>query len=232
MDPYKAVDAAARYLRDSFQLFGDWSLAISSYNCGPGGVRKAIARSGGKTAYWDIYPYLPRETRNYVPAFVGMLYTLFYRNELGIEPAPFSMPAHVDTFRIRHKLHFKQVEEMVGVPVEELRRINPQYLYDIVPGDAAQCELRIPFNYTEAFAAVEDSVYRHKASEYLSDAVIKNITSGSAGLGGDRIVYKVKSGDTLGGIAHRYHTTVTNLKRWNNLKSDRLKIGQKLYIQK
>lgn len=231
MDPYKSVDAAARYLRDSYKLFGDWSLAISSYNCGPGGVRKAIARSGGKTAYWDIYPYLPRETRNYVPAFVGMLYALYYRKELGLEPAPFSMPAQVDTFHIRHRMHFKQIEDMVGIPVEEIRRINPMYMYDVIPGDSAECELRLPYNYTESFAAVEDSVYKHKASEYLSDAVIKNITSGAAGLG-NYTTYKVKSGDTLGGIAHRYHTTVSNLKRWNGLKSDRLRIGQIIKIQK
>lgn len=229
MDPYRSVDAAARYLRDAYKTFGDWILAISSYNCGPGGVRKAIARSGGKTAYWDIYPYLPRETRNYVPAFVGMLYTVYYRKELGLEPAPFSMPAHVDTFHIRHKLHFKQIEELIGVPVDEIRRINPQYMFDVIPGDAALCELRLPYNYTDKFAMFEDSVYRYKSDVYLSDAVIKNITSGAAGLG-SQIVYKVKSGDTLGGIANRYHTSVSKLKKWNNLKSDRLRIGQKLYI--
>ena len=229
MDPYRSADAAARYLRTLYEMFGDWCLAISAYNCGPGGVRKAMARSGGKTSYWDIYPYLPRETRNYVPAFVGMLYALYYRNELGLEPAPFSMPVHVDTLHIHKKLHFKQIEEMVGVPADEIRMINPQYINDIIPGDATVCELRLPYNYTDQFIAAGDSLYRYKASEYLSDAVIKNISSGTSGLG-NQIVYKVKSGDTLGGIAHRYHTTVSNLKKWNGLRSDKLRIGQRIYI--
>lgn len=230
MDPYLAADAAARYLRDLYNMFGDWCLAISAYNCGPGGVRKAVARSGGKTSYWDIYPYLPRETRNYVPAFVGMLYAMYYRNELGIEPAPFSMPAHVDSIHVRHNLHFKQIEELVGVPVDELRRINPQYLYDVVPGDTMPCVLRLPYNVTEQYVAVEDSVYRHKASEYLSEAVLKNLGSGTENSARSQVSYKVKSGDTLSGIAHRYHTTVSNLKKWNGLRSDKVRIGQKLII--
>ena len=232
MDPYKSADAAARYLRDAYAMLGDWSLAISSYNCGPGGVKKAIARAGGKTGYWDIYPYLPRETRNYVPAFVGMLYTLYYRNELDLEPDPFVMPAHTDTFHIHNKLHFKQIEALVGTPAEELRRINPQYTHDILPGDCLPCVLRIPYNYTDAYLALEDSIGRYKADEFFSEAVIKNITQGAKGLGDNRVVYKVKSGDTLSRIAVKYHVSVASIKKWNYLKSDRLRIGQKLYIYK
>lgn len=229
MDPYKSADAAARYLRDAYRMFGDWSLAVSAYNCGPGNVRKAIARSGGKTAYWDIYPYLPRETRNYVPALVGVLYTLYYRQELGIEPSPFTMPVHVDTFHVHHKLHFKQIDELVGVPVDEIRRINPQYVHDIVPGDASTCILRLPYEYTEKYVSLEDSLFKYKSEELLSDAVIKNITSGAVAQG-NQIIYKVRKGDTLGGIAHRYHTTVSALKKWNHLRSDNLRIGQTLKI--
>lgn len=231
MDPYRSADAAARYLRDAYRLFGDWSLAISSYNCGPGNVRKAIARAGGKTGYWDIYPYLPRETRNYVPALVGVLYTLYYRQELGIEPSPFTMPVHVDTFHVHHKLHFKQVNELIGVPIEEVRRINPQYVHDIIPGDATNCILRLPYEYTEKYVALEDSLYKYKADELLSDAVIKDITSGAAAAKqGNMITYKVRNGDTLGGIAKRNHTTVSALKKWNNLRSDKIRIGQVLKI--
>ena len=115
MDVSKSTDAAARYLRDAYKIFGDWNLAISSYNCGAGNVRKAIARSGGKTGFWDIYPYLPRETRGYVPAFVGALYATHYHKEHGIEVQPASLPVHVDTFHVNKMLHFKQLHDVVGV---------------------------------------------------------------------------------------------------------------------
>ena len=227
LDPVKSAHAAAEYLKDSYNIFGDWNLAIASYNCGAGNVNRAIRRSGGKRAFWDIYPYLPRETRGYVPAFVGALYTMTYYKEHGIEPVAVEMPVHVDTFKINKMLHFKQVTELVGVPEAELKSLNPQYKHGIIPGNDREYILRIPFNYTNAFIDNEDSLYAYKAAEYFNPVVIKKIKDGGDG---ERIVHKVRSGEVLGKIAIRYHVTVSQIKRWNNLRSDNIRIGQRLVI--
>ena len=227
LDPVKSADAAARYLRDAYNIFGDWNLAIASYNCGAGNVNRAIRRSGGSREFWDIWPFLPRETRGYVPAFVGALYTMKYYKEHSIRPAAVEMPAHVDTFKITKMLHLKQVNELTGAPLEQLKNLNPQYRHEIVPGNEREYILRIPYNYTNAFIDHEDSLYRHKADIYFNPATIKKIKDGGDG---ERIVYKVKSGDYLGKIASKYRVSVTQIKRWNNLKSNDIRIGQKLII--
>lgn len=230
LDPVKAVDAAARYLKDSYEIFGDWSLAIASYNCGPGNVNKAIKRSGGKTDFWDIYHYLPRETRGYVPAFVGALYALNYYRECGITPEEVDMPTQIDTFHVNTMLHFKQVNELTGAPMEVLKVLNPQYTHDIIPGSATQTWiLRLPAEYTGNFIAVEDSVHLHKADTLLNPVTIKKIKDGGDG---QRIAYKVKKGDYLGKIASRYHCSVAQIQKWNHLKSTNIREGQTLYIYK
>lgn len=237
LDVYKAADAAARYLLDAYNRFGDWSLAISSYNCGSGNVVRAIERAGSKE-YWDIYPYLPKETRGYVPAFVGALYTTKYYKEHGISPKPATLPERVDTFKINKKLHFTQVTELVGVPLTELRNLNPQYVHDIIPGNDHEYILRIPSQYMKAFIANEDSLYTYKADSLFNPVVTKQITSSNSktpGASGSsssskRVTYKVKSGDSLGKIASRYHVTVAQIQKWNNLKSTTIRPGQTLYI--
>ena len=227
LDPVESAHAAAEYLKDAYRIFGDWNLAIASYNCGAGNVNRAIRRSGGRRAFWDIYPYLPRETRGYVPAFVGALYTMTYYREHGIQPEAVEMPAHVDTFRIKRMLHFKQVTELVGVPLQELKNLNPQYKHDIIPGNEKEYILRIPYSFTNAFIDHEDSLYAYKAGEYFNPVVIKKIKDGGDG---ERIIHRVRSGDVLGKIAIRYHVTVSQIKRWNNLRSDNIRIGQRLVI--
>ena len=227
LDPVKAAEAAAQYLQDSYEIFGDWNLAIASYNCGAGNVNKAIRRSGGKRAFWDIYPYLPRETRGYVPAFVGALYTMTYYKEHGIKPEAIEMPAHVDTFRITKMLHLRQVSDLTGAPLNELKDLNPQYSHEIIPGNNREYILRLPYNYTNAFIDHEDSLYRHKADEYFSPVTLKKIQDGADG---ERIVYRVKSGDYLGRIASRHRCTVAQIKRWNNLTSNNIRVGQRLVI--
>ena len=229
MDPFKAADAAARYLQDAYEIFGDWNLAIASYNCGAGNVNKAIRRSGGKRAFWDIWPYLPRETRGYVPAFVGALYAMTYYKEHGIKPEAIEMPAHVDTFRINKQLHLKQVAELTGAPLEELKNLNPQYRHDIIPGNSKEYILRLPYTYTNAFIEHEDSVYTHKYDEFFNPTTIKKIQDGGDG---ERIVYIVKNGDYLGRIASRNRCTVAQIKRWNGLKSNNIRVGQRLVIYK
>ena len=227
MDPFKAADAAARYLQDAYEIFGDWNLAIASYNCGAGNVNKAIRRSGGKRAFWDIWPYLPRETRGYVPAFVGALYAMTYYKEHGIKPEAVEMPIHVDTFKINKQLHLKQVAELTGAPLEELKNLNPQYRHDIIPGNSKENILRLPYTYTNAFIEHEDSVYTHKYDEFFNPTTIKKIQDGADG---ERIVYVVKNGDYLGRIASRNRCTVAQIKRWNGLKSNNIRVGQRLVI--
>ena len=227
LDPVKSAHAAAQYLQDAYEIFGDWNLAIASYNCGAGNVNKAIRRSGGKRAFWDIWPYLPRETRGYVPAFVGALYTMNFYKEHGIKPVAVAMPEHVDTFQITKMLHLKQVSELTGAPLEELKNLNPQYKHEIIPGNDREYILRVPFRYTNAFLENEDSLYRHKADVYFNPVTIKKIKDGGDG---ERIVYRVKSGDYLGKIASRYGTTVAKIKKWNNLKSNNIRVGQRLIL--
>ena len=226
LDPVKSADAAARYLQDAYEIFGDWNLAIASYNCGAGNVNKAIRRSGSR-AFWDIWPYLPRETRGYVPAFVGALYAMEYHKEHSIKPAAVQMPAHVDTFKINKMLHLKQVSELTGAPLEELKNLNPQYRHEIIPGNDREYILRLPYTYTNAFIEHEDSVYRHKADVYFNPTTIKRIKEGGDG---ERIVHKVKSGEYLGKIATKYRVSVNQIKKWNNLKSNNIRVGQRLVI--
>ena len=227
LDPVKSAEAAAQYLKDSYEIFGDWNLAIASYNCGAGNVNRAIRRSGGKREFWDIYPYLPRETRGYVPAFVGALYAMNYYKEHGIKPAAIEMPAHVDTFRINKMLHLRQVSDLTGAPLDELKNLNPQYSHEIIPGNDREYILRLPYNYSNAFIDNEDSLYRHKADEYFNPVTLKKIKDGADG---ERVVYTVRSGDYLGRIASRHRCTVAQIKRWNNLSSNNIRVGQRLVI--
>ena len=250
LDVEKAVDAAARYLRDAYKTFGDWALAISSYNCGAGNVAKAIRRADGKRDFWSIYPYLPKETRGYVPAFVGAMYAMTYYREYGIVPQRMGMPAQTDTFEIRRNLHFEQINGVVGVPVDVLQNLNPQYIHDIIPGNDHPYILKLPYNWTGPFMdANRDSLYAFKADSLLSHTKVlqdkgsgkstgkssgKSTGSKTSGSSNNqqRIAYKVKSGDYLGKIASKYGVSVNQLKSWNNLRSNNIQIGQTLYIYK
>ena len=229
MDVRASTDAAARYLRDAYNVVGDWALAICAYNCGFGGVRKAIARSGGKTDYWEIYRFLPKETRYYVPAMVGALYTIRYYKELGIKPVAPSLPEYADTVEVRGKLHLKQVHDLVGTELQLLRDLNPQYKHDVIPDDGKTHILILPGGDSLKYIAQGDSIHRHKADVYMSPSVMKSIANNGTG---ETIVYKVKQGDNLGLIAKKYSVTVAKLKQWNRLKSDLSRAGQKIYIYK
>ena len=237
MDPVASVDAAARYLRDAYRIFGDWSLAISSYNCGSGNVNKAIKRSGRRD-FWSIYPYLPRETRGYVPAMVGAMYAINYAKEYGLEPSPVQIPAHVDTFMVNKNLHFRQVSEVMGIPIDDLRDLNPQYYKDIVPGAQGDQVFRLPFNYSNRFLDLQDTIYKYKSDEMFAGGSVElsgrpapvTRQAASSASSGQWVYYKVRKGDTLGKIASRNHTTIKNIKSWNNLRSDRINIGQRLKV--
>ena len=235
MDPFASADAAARYFRDAYRIFGDWALAISAYNCGSGNVNKAIKRADGKRDFWSIYEFLPRETRGYVPAMVGAMYACRYATEYGLRPDPKALPVYVDTFRINRNLHFAQISEVLGIPIDDIRDLNPQYHKDIVPGEGNI--LRLPFNYTSQFLDMQDSIYRYKAETMFAARIQdgREVVQGRpvpTSQGTSWVYYKVKSGDNLGKIAKKYHTTVKNLKSWNNLKSDMIREGQRLKVGK
>ena len=229
-DPEKSCDAAARFLKDSYTIFGDWALAISSYNCGPGNVNKAIKRAGSRD-FWAIYPYLPKETRGYMPSFVGALYMLKYYQNYNIVPDKPTMPAHVDTFMIHKNLHFEQISEVIGIPVQELRELNPQYLRDIIPGDSKGMLLRLPYNYTAPFVDNEKTIYSYKDSIFFNPIVYSRYKSGDDS-GASRIYHKVRKGQTLASIAKKYGVTVAQIKDWNNIsaKTKSVKTGRTLII--
>lgn len=227
MDTWKATDAAARYLKDSYDLLGDWSLAIASYNCGTKNVLKAINRAGS-SKFWDIYPYLPRETRGYLPAFVGAMYGMVYHKEYGIEPEgnPMSEPTALVT--IKRKLHFKQLEEVLGIPVETVEWLNSQYIHNIVPASEDHpYQLRLPEKCIAAMESIEpDSLYNHRAEELFSKAVqIDKAKNGYSD--GYHIVRK---GENLSVIASRYGVSVSRLKKENGLKSNLIRPGKRLKI--
>lgn len=236
-DPFKSVDAAARYLRDAYHIFGDWSLAISSYNCGSGNVNKAIKRAGGRRDFWDIYPYLPKETRGYVPLMVGAMYAINYAKEYGLEATPIQLPERVDTFKIRKNLHFRQISEVIGIPLSDLRDMNPQYYKDIIPGNQGEYILRLPFYYSSDFLEMQDSIYKYKTNEIFASSVDVNRPSRSSSYGSTSSstttqwkYYKVKRGDSLGKIASRNHVSINQLKSWNGLRGNTIREGQRLKV--
>jgi membrane-bound lytic murein transglycosylase D len=229
LDPVASSHAAAKYLKDAYTIFGDWSLAIASYNCGAGNVNKAIRRAGGSRDFWTIYPYLPRETRGYVPSFVAALYTLAYYKDHGITPRPIAMPAHVDTFEIKKPLHFGQISELIGIPKEEIADLNPQYVKEIIPGSENKSYLlRLPFNYTAQFVDSEKQIFTFKDSIYFNPIVLNEAKSAASQT---TTYHTVRKGETLGRIAQRYGVRLSDLQRWNGVKSN-IRIGQRLAIHK
>ena len=230
LDPVASAHAAAKYLRDSYTIFGDWFLAISSYNCGVGNVNKAIRRAGSRD-FWKIYPYLPRETRGYVPSFIAALYMLEYYKEHNMQPAQLNMPAHVDTFKIHKNLHFEQISAVVGVPMDDLKNYNPQYIEHIIPGNSGEQILKLPYNYTNTFIEKEKEVYSYKDSIYFNPITRESIKKNAALASGGNQTHTVKRGETLGHIAMKYRVSVNNLMKWNGLTSKSvLRIGQKIKI--
>ncbi len=234
-DPIASAHAAAKYLRDLYNIFGDWTLAIAAYNCGDGNVRKAIRRADGKRDYWAIYPYLPRETRSYVPLFIGATYMLNYYKEHNLRPINAGKPIQTDTIMVNQMLHFEQIASVIDIPVDVLRSLNPQYKKDVIPGKEKPYALRLPYNYTTAFIDNEKEIYSYKDSTYFNPKTLAAIASSStAGSGnGKATIHKVVKGDTPGSIAKRYGVKLADLRDWNNLGSKSvIRIGQKLSIYK
>ena len=233
-DPIKATDAAARYLKDLYGIFGDWHLAIAAYNCGPGNVNKAITRSGGKKDYWEIYPYLPSETRGYVPYFIAANYVMNYYKEHRICPIRTDYPLHTDTLMLDKEMHFEQISTVLGVSKQDLVMLNPQYRAGVIPASPDKLmSLCLPVQYTLSFIENQDSIFNYGADSLIQ----KPLTIEPAKLAAKPAVpkatqrtYRVRQGDTLSEIASRYGTTVTSIKKKNKLKSSNIQIGMKLKI--
>ncbi len=230
-DPVLSTRAACRYLKDLYTLYKDWTLAIAAYNCGPGNVNKALARAGdGSRTFWDIYDFLPRETRGYVPAFIGASYAYAYHKLHGIEFTEPPLPLATDTIRVDRLLHLGQVSSTIDIPMETLRQLNPQYKLDIVPATTKTYSLVLPQRYVCRYIQQQDSIFAKDSAylkEYMNPANLEKKRQQRSGT-----IYTVKKGDTLGAIARKYRVTTAQLMRWNGIKNaNKLRLGQKIRIE-
>ncbi len=230
-DPVRSTQAACRYLKDLYSIYKDWTLAIAAYNCGPGNVNKALARAGENCrTFWDIYDYLPRETRGYVPAFIGASYAYAYHKLHGIEFTEPPLPLATDTVRVNRLMHLGQVSSTIDIPMETLRQLNPQYKLDIVPATTKTYALVLPQRYVCRYIQEQDSIFVKDSAylkEYMNPANLEKKLQQRSGT-----VYTVKKGDTLGAIARKYHVTTAQLMRWNGIKNaHKLRLGQKIRIE-
>lgn len=233
-DPLKATEAACRYFKDMYAIYNDWNLVLAAYNCGPGNVNKAIRRSGGKTGFWDIFPYLPRETRSYVPLFIAANYIMNYYCDHNICPMQTSLPLATDTVMVNKMLHLQQVADVLDLGIEELRALNPQYKRDIIPGNTEPSVLKLPAADTYSFVDKEDTVYMHRVEELLANCVPinLNIEGMKPASTREKITHKVVAGEDLYKIANLYGVTAKDIRQWNKLKSNRVAKGKvlRLYV--
>ena len=257
-DPVRASYAAAHYLRDLYKIFGDWNLVIAAYNCGPDNINKAIHRSNGATDYWQIYPYLPKETRGYVPAFIAANYIMNYYCDHNICPMQANLPGKTDTVVVSRDVHFEQVAQVLGMEIDQIKQLNPQYRRNIVNGSTRPMALRLPATLVGKFIDNEDSIYAYRpdvllakrtevevnddvpsysrrsssSSRSKSSSSRKSRSKGKKGKknkGGRNVT--IRQGDTLSDIAKRNGTTVSKLKKLNKISGSSIRAGKKLRIK-
>lgn len=235
-DPVRATKAAAKFLSELYKVFGDWDLVLAAYNSGPGNVTKAMRRSNGKQNYWNLRPYLPRETAGYVPAFLATVYIFEYAKEHGFRPQKRdNHHFETDTVRVKQAVPFKNISELTGMDIQEIQFFNPSYQLDIVPYvEGKNYALRLPIEEIGKFVANEEVIYAYLNEENAKrEKALPELVKGDyAGRSGKKITYVVKKGDALGKIASRHGVTVSNLKRWNKIKGNNIVVGQKLVIYK
>lgn len=238
LDPIASTHAACKYFKQMYATFGDWYLVLASYNCGPGNVNKAIRRAGGRTSFWEIYPYLPRETRSYVPFFIAATYIMTYHCEHNICPMRTSLSVATDTVMVDRLMHLRQVADVLNVDIEMLRTFNPQYKREIIPGHIKPCVLKLPVAATYAYIDKKDTISAYRADELLAAYLPKRYTESSSDDQEDKpsepktemIRYTVKSGENLYTIANKYGVTAQNIRKWNNLRTNRVPRGKRLTI--
>jgi membrane-bound lytic murein transglycosylase D len=236
-DPYRSTDAAARHLRDlSTMFFNDWVLALAAYNCGAGNVKKAIVRSGGKTNFWEIYDYLPKETRGYIPAFYGAWYVMQYYDQYGINPDEMKF-GQIDTFLITDKLHFQQISSVINISMEEIKALNPQYKRNIIPLSEEPMYLVLPVEYSIAFELMKDSIYKYNMEQFFpkpsifADETTQVASSGNTNYKLQPKTHVVRSGESLSVIARKYRTSASELAKMNKIKiNTTIHPGKKLIV--
>lgn len=241
LDPYKSSVKAAKYLKQLYNIYKDWSLAIAAYNCGPGKVNQALRRAGGSGKdYWQIYAFLPKETRGYVPAFIAANYVMTYFKKHNISPALAKKPILVDTVQVTRRIHFNQISSVLDIPVEALRVLNPQYRKDVIPGNVRPYTLALPSQQIYSFLMSEDSIVSKNASKYQPRLVVEpQMTQVASDEGGEyewetktvTKIHKVRRGETLGGIAAKYNTTVSAIKKANGMRNNNIGVGKRLKIK-
>ena len=232
-DPVASSYAAARYLSDLHRVFDDWTLAIAAYNCGPGNINKAIARSGGKRDFWEIYYNLPRETRGYIPSLIAVIYVMNYYEQHGLRPSRLESPVRTDTVMLDRDVLMHYVARATDLDMEALRQLNPQYRVDLIPASSGRLALTLPTTKIEAFIRAQDSVYAWSADSLLRRPVKvapAAKSSASSSRGGSGHYYTVRRGDTLSSIARKHGVSVQTLKKRNGLRNDRIRVGQKLKV--
>lgn len=257
-DPVKASYAAAHYLRDLYTIFGDWNLVVAAYNCGPDKINHAIHRAKGEKDYWKIYPYLPRETRGYVPAFIAANYIMNYYCDHNICPLVTDLPVKTDTVMVTRDVHFEQVAHVLGMTVDQLKSLNPQYRHNVINGAAHASTLRLPTTMINTFIDREDSIYAYNADELLSkrkevevsqqaevsDSKSSKSSSRRSSKASSRKKKSrrsskkrasksvtIREGDTLSEIAERHHTTVKKLKKLNGISGSSIRAGKKIKVK-
>jgi membrane-bound lytic murein transglycosylase D len=244
-DPVKSSYAAARYLSDLYNIFGDWNLVIAAYNCGPANINKAIHRANGEKDYWQIYPYLPKETRGYVPAFIAANYIMTYYSQHNICPMTTRLPAQTDTIMVNRNIHLEQVAEVMGINIDLLRSLNPMYRRDVVPGATELSPIRLPQTEVGRFIDLQDSICNHRAGDFAKRVEVEvkddvptyyhkskrySRRSRAVRRGGGLNV-TIRRGQTLSEIAKRNGTTVAKLRRLNGIKGNNIRAGKKLRVR-
>jgi membrane-bound lytic murein transglycosylase D len=227
-DPVKATHAACRYFKDMYDIYQDWHLVLASYNCGPGNVNKAIRRAGGKMDFWQIYQYLPRETRSYVPLFIAANYVMNYYCEHNICPVQTSLPLSTDTIMVTRILHLQQVADLTQMDIEQIRALNPQYKRDIIPGHVKPSVLKLPTAKSFAYVDKEDTIYTHRFEELL--ATLYDTDNSPTASTRQQITHITKAGENLFTIADKYGVTAREIRTWNGLGSNRVASGKRLKL--
>lgn len=240
LDPEKATVAACRYLTVLYNTFKDWELALASYNCGPGNVRRAIRKSGYKETFWQIYDYLPKETRSYVPQFVALTYIMNHMGDHNIVADSIEYPIAFDTISVHQYFDIFTFSEVLNICTDDMRKLNPALKKGILSG-AYPYKIRVPVDKMAQFylnrVDILDACSKEVPREELTSSPVRTVTSSSSSSSGSpastqKIYYTVRNGDALGSIAGKYHVTVTDIKRWNKLSSNTIRIGQRLIIYK
>ncbi len=249
-DPELSTRQAVRYLKQLYDIYEDWSLAIAAYNCGPGRVNQALRRAGGgKKDFWEIYKFLPAETRDYIPAFIAANYVMNFHDKYGIQPTLVKRPLVTDKVEVNDRIHFKQIAEVLNIPIEELRMLNPQYVKDVIPGNYHPYSLVLPKQQCLSYIMSEDKIKEYNVEEFAQrthvepgesrfkveeTAVADSVSAAQENVVGGKVVRKthvVSRGENIRDIAKKYNVSATDIKHWNHLRRGKVKEGDELIIE-